>query len=346
MALGHDFILQSLRIIWILTLFLSECICKKTQIYYMDGVDCSDIKYLGGATVLSHRPDTQYYTNNNECTMTFKAENKNWKIMLQVLEIDIPDIMPYHNLCNDALYVYDSDKVGTAMKEAGGNRGLCGTKLPQTLTVFSSGPYLTVAFRTDTSGPRGKGFKLIVTAISNDYRKHKSCGNNFKCDNQWCIDEDLKCDNVDHCGDNSDEAVNIKDTNILSKFMSLGFTATIAISVGSIVVFVVFVATIICCCCRCTRRPPDVNAPTNTPPTLPVTNGNAYPKQQEHVFGPMYTHQGYHPMQPVYPNTPSTTYSPYLQQRETYAASCSQYSSSQAPPSYHRSYTPTSSSLH
>ena len=27
----------------------------------------------------------------------------------------------------------------------------------------------------------------------------------FPCDNQWCIHEELKCDGIDHCGDNSDE---------------------------------------------------------------------------------------------------------------------------------------------
>lgn len=28
----------------------------------------------------------------------------------------------------------------------------------------------------------------------------------YLCKNLWCIDKSLRCDNVDHCGDNSDES--------------------------------------------------------------------------------------------------------------------------------------------
>lgn len=28
----------------------------------------------------------------------------------------------------------------------------------------------------------------------------------YLCKNLWCIEKSLRCDNVDHCGDNSDES--------------------------------------------------------------------------------------------------------------------------------------------
>ncbi|XP_064640279.1 uncharacterized protein LOC135495495 [Lineus longissimus] len=351
MALGHDVIFQSASIIWIFALFLTESVSKKTQTYYMDDTDCGDGKYLGGASVYSHqRQEGDFYRDRIECRITFKAENDGWKLRLQILELDIPDKSENSYICNDALYVYDANTIiGTPMKEAGGNTGLCGQKIPP--VMYSTGPYLTVYFRTDGEGEKGRGFKLIITAFSDDYKVHSSCGANFQCDNTLCIDEDLKCDKIDHCGDYSDEAsfsgasCDIKENNILTKFLSLGVTATIAISVGSIVVFVVCVACVACFCIKGCRKPNQLDQTTpgtTSTATHVVQNGTShnYQNKQETVqYNPVYTHQGYHPMQPVYPNTPSTTYShsPYVPQRETYTPQ------SNPPPSYHRSYTPTSS---
>lgn len=80
----------------------------------MHGIDCGNKKYIGGATVYSHREEnSQYYMNNNECKITFKADNEGWRIMLRFLELDIPDIDPNNGICNDALYIYDSEDVFT-----------------------------------------------------------------------------------------------------------------------------------------------------------------------------------------------------------------------------------------
>ena len=38
-----------------------------------------------------------------------------------------------------------------------------------------------------------------------DYKEEGTCGTDFQCDSGWCIDEDLVCDNIDNCGDYSDE---------------------------------------------------------------------------------------------------------------------------------------------
>ena len=39
-----------------------------------------------------------------------------------------------------------------------------------------------------------------------DYEKYGSCGTRFKCTNNKCVDTDLLCDTIDHCGDFSDES--------------------------------------------------------------------------------------------------------------------------------------------
>ncbi|WAR13576.1 NETO2-like protein, partial [Mya arenaria] len=46
---------------------------------------------------------------------------------------------------------------------------------------------------------------MVFTAVSN-YTEHGCpATSTFLCDNRWCIHDDLTCDGIDHCGDNSDE---------------------------------------------------------------------------------------------------------------------------------------------
>lgn len=49
-----------------------------------------------------------------------------------------------------------------------------------------------------------------LSCVLSDYKKFNSCGANFQCDNGLCIEKDLVCDRVDHCGDLSDESIDGK----------------------------------------------------------------------------------------------------------------------------------------
>lgn len=63
---------------------------------------------LGGAVVYSHFINvTKNYRDKIDCELKFKSRNKDWKLMLRVLEMDIPD--RNDGICNDALYVSDSE---------------------------------------------------------------------------------------------------------------------------------------------------------------------------------------------------------------------------------------------
>lgn len=342
----------------------------------MDGVDCGKTLELGGAIVFSHHfYMTQMYNHSIMCTLKFKAQNSGWKLMLRLLELDIPD-RQYNGLCNDALWVYDADSIYSmdmVMEEAGGNYGLCGHKLPSTL--YSTGKYLTLHFRTDKRGKRGKGFKFVITAFSEDFSKYNSCGSSFLCDNHRCIDEDLTCDRVDHCGDYSDESAEggakcgEKENSLLEKFLSMGIAALIAIIVGGLLVIIVCIAAVVCCCrrCLCKQEPTNTSGTTLSPssavangkPGMVHGNGHAQPDRglnlQHHAMSPFSnpTHQGYYPMQPVYPSphgsVQGSVYSGYTRDsgfthNHFVGGHTSSVYSSQAP-SYHghRSHTPTSS---
>ena len=79
----------------------------------MEGSDCGRKgKLLGGVTIFSHpwTDDSGSYGNNIECRLTFKAENDDWKLMMRVVELDIPD-KSFSELCNDAVYVYDASTI-------------------------------------------------------------------------------------------------------------------------------------------------------------------------------------------------------------------------------------------
>ena len=70
--------------------------------------DCGEEHVLAGATVYSHyQTQTEInYGHNIDCRLTFKARHDGWRLMLKVEELDIPDSS--FGLCNDAVYIYDS----------------------------------------------------------------------------------------------------------------------------------------------------------------------------------------------------------------------------------------------
>ncbi|XP_029647693.2 protein shisa-5 [Octopus sinensis] len=130
--------------------------------------------------------------------------------------------------------------------------------------------------------------------------------------------------------------------SVLNRFMTLGVTAAVAITVGSIVIFIVCIVAIICCCKKSACKKADPNSITTTATSV-VTNGGVTPFQGKinkanppAVF--THAHQGYHPIQPSVPAI-GPAYTPLT--RESYTQSASPYSSQ--PTSCHRSATPTSS---
>ena len=89
---------------------LSVCVSFSV---YTDGADCGTQVELGAATVYSHyRPDaSDVYSHSQECQITFIAKKEDWKLKLTFEYVDIPDYL-YNGVCTDALYLYDSLKIG------------------------------------------------------------------------------------------------------------------------------------------------------------------------------------------------------------------------------------------
>nr|KAG5692993.1 hypothetical protein BaRGS_011629 [Batillaria attramentaria] len=136
------------------------------------------------------------------------------------------------------------------------------------------------------------------------------------------------------------------DCGFICKFLSLGVTASIFISVGSIVIVVSCVVALVCCCRRqlCRKRPDTSATSVTTTATTVVSNGapasSYHGSRAPSAFSNHgYTHQGYYPMQPVYPAPHHGSL--YSYGKDPFIAPPGSAYSSQ--PSQHRSYTPTSS---
>jgi hypothetical protein len=77
--------------------------------------------------------------------------------------------------------------------------------------LYSRTNFVTLKYRTDSWGTKDHGFTLVVTAFKGAGAAGagpdgSACRDGFECgDRGICIDKDLVCDNVNHCGDEADE---------------------------------------------------------------------------------------------------------------------------------------------
>ena len=71
----------------------------------------------------------------------------------------------------------------------------------------------------------------------------------------------------------------IADDNFLTKFFSLGITASVTITVGSLIVVIVFIVVIACCCRRTFCKQQQETSGTTSTATSVVANGTPLPSQ-------------------------------------------------------------------
>ncbi|CAH1780013.1 unnamed protein product [Owenia fusiformis] len=140
---------------------------------------------------------------------------------------------------------------------------------------------------------QGYKFKIIMTSFYNS----RVC-DEFKCRNRKCIDDSLKCDGVDHCGDNSDESTSYPTKCKFSSGIKVGWSQFL---VGGIVVLVVIFIIFGVVMYRRRRQAGQQAANTSVPPAQPTTfvspaaPAGSYPAQPA----------GYQQMQPAGPPQPA-----------------------------------------
>ncbi|KAI1299989.1 hypothetical protein HDE_03652 [Halotydeus destructor] len=173
-----------------------------------------------------------------DCVLTFQTDSILQRFMLRFEELALD--------CNDHLYIFDGAHAFGHYKADLS----CRSTRSEIGTIFTQSNFLTLKYVTDHYSKPGDGFKLVITA----FKDTPSIGcSHLKCQNTFCISKDLACDNVNHCGDNTDETSHaFCYSEEADMTLVLGFEANIFIGV----VLSVFVICLVCvvnlavCLCR------------------------------------------------------------------------------------------------
>ncbi|XP_017764103.1 PREDICTED: enteropeptidase-like [Eufriesea mexicana] len=138
--------------------------------------------------------------------------------------------------------------------------------------IYTRTNFVTLKYVTDSWGTASNGFRLVITAVKDP--KH-TC-KDFRCtQNEFCIETDLLCDGVNHCGDASDEATSTLCAN--SEAMTILGMQTIWFAVALVFLILsvagLVTASVLCFCrqrAATPRHPHNAhNAQTHPPVSFP-----------------------------------------------------------------------------
>ncbi|XP_011300411.1 uncharacterized protein loaf [Fopius arisanus] len=157
---------------------------------YKMGIICKNhflrdlYRKIDGAVLLSQNE------RNLNCATTFQTHSILQRFMLRFDRLQLD--------CNDHLYIYDG---AHAVSNYKADLSCQNTHL-SVGAIYTRTNFVTLKYVTDGWGSETNGFQLVITAVKDERHTCKD----FRCTmNMFCIDEDLVCDGVNHCGDGSDE---------------------------------------------------------------------------------------------------------------------------------------------
>ncbi|XP_031625352.1 uncharacterized protein LOC116342025 [Contarinia nasturtii] len=197
-----------------------ETLCKNhfSQMMY---------KKIDGAVVMSKNE------RNLNCVVTFQTHSILQRFMLRfdMLQLD----------CNDHLFIYDgANAVGQQKYNVS-----CRNTKQLVGSLFTHTNFVTLKYVTDNWGTDNNGFKLVITAIKDP--KHV-CQTFLCASRELCIHPDLVCDEINHCGDNSDE--NHCQNNKATTLLGLELTWLVLVSVTFFLAIGGVLAGLLMCVCR------------------------------------------------------------------------------------------------
>ncbi|XP_047366180.1 uncharacterized protein LOC124955601 isoform X2 [Vespa velutina] len=133
---------------------------------------------------------TSKHERDLDCAITFQTHSILQRFMLRFDQLQLD--------CNDHLYIYDgAHAVGSYKADLS-----CRNTKHSVGAIYTRTNFVTLKYVTDAWGTNMNGFRLVITAVKDP--KH-TC-KDFRCtQNEFCIETDLLCDGVNHCGDGSDE---------------------------------------------------------------------------------------------------------------------------------------------
>ncbi|KAG7199610.1 hypothetical protein KM043_014213 [Ampulex compressa] len=139
--------------------------------------------------------------------------------------------------------------------------------------IYTRTNFVTLKYVTDSWGTNANGFRLVITAVKDP--KH-TC-KDFRCtQNEFCIETDLLCDGVNHCGDGSDEATSTLCANSEASTILGMQTTWFAVALVFVILSMAgLVTAAVLCFCRqrasTPRHPHNAhNAQTHPPVSFPL----------------------------------------------------------------------------
>ncbi|XP_038069945.1 uncharacterized protein LOC119739185 [Patiria miniata] len=247
------------------------------------------------------------YAPNMDCLFTINTQPGR-RINLRFDFFDLaPGFDRASNRCRsdaDRFMVYESDKdfvikndiLQPEVTYCGGTG-----KFPKDYQSY--GNIVTIRFLTDGLSSPDAGVKLVYTSYKPPQEGSDDC---FRCvDDSMCIDEELTCNGVPNCNDDSDEADALcreelsNFLEIIIEKLGVGVVATIGAAIG-LLILIIFITCIVCCCC-CKKGGEDDQKQYRTPPTprpgsYPSHNSNysSYSSSASTTNGGMHPMPGLH----------------------------------------------------
>nr|XP_022345075.1 low-density lipoprotein receptor class A domain-containing protein 3-like [Crassostrea virginica] len=185
--------MHTLPCISCLTLVLSLWISAAEatlQAVYLSSSSASSASFTTSMRIQSSTGLT--YSNNANYVITVTAPSGH-KVLAIPRRFELEE--KRSGACVDYLNFYDGTTTGSLINP----QPYCDRDGPH--NVSSSSTSMTLEFVTDGSA-RYRGFDIIFAAYTN-----APCASNYYgCSNGLCIDQTLRCDSFNQCGDESDEA--------------------------------------------------------------------------------------------------------------------------------------------
>ncbi|XP_021914200.1 uncharacterized protein LOC110827133 isoform X2 [Zootermopsis nevadensis] len=249
----------------LLLLVVGTVTSEKNKYYHMSSL-CKNhflallYRKIDGAVLQSQNE------RNLDCVITFQTHSILQRFMLRfdLLQLD----------CNDHLFIYDgAHAVGSYKSDLS-----CRNTKQTVGAIYTRTNFVTLKYVTDGWGTESNGFKLVITAFKD--KKH-AC-EDFRCDREFCIHTDLVCDEVNHCGDGSDELSSAVCTpNELGTVFGMNSLVFVVVIVSSFLILCAGAVALAVCLCRRGghhARPPHLQSAQQQPPNA------SFPLQQMYGF--------------------------------------------------------------